>query len=1327
VLAAATYGEPRTLDTVTAEQLVAFLRAERAHVLPLIGSGMTVAAGAPSTTALARELARRCCVSVPADTSLVDITHAAEAALGAATVQEHLAEMVTGWRLHPTPALRALCAVPTGRVMTTNYDDGIERSARSRGIDPVPLLPTDPRMLQPPGDKELQVVHLHGMPVDPGTLVLPGRGMSELELNDVFTRFMSATMASSNVLYLGFSFAAAERHLMSILTWLSENVEACSQHYLLLAEQEIRDRSDEMEMFSKLGFVTIVGYESDRRHAMVERVTLALAPRAESRSDEPRGSREVPTTLQPILVQSATDEDHEQLQQKISGFDYGWSGSESITTPEAMIGVGRSLLIAGPGMGKTTFVEWLPTLTSSPCARGSLKGFAPGRDDAPPEDAIARILDTGDGLIAREDLDGVEYALGIDGLDEVEDHLRDQAAAAVVAAVTRWPTHKWVVTSRPCAELQAFMEVEFASFHILPSRRWAKQYLEMRSVPQDRVERAMLDGYGLGDLLGIPLFAERLADRLLDDRDEDLSPLQLLVEEQYAATAKEARRTGQRRADLGKWMRMLAVAVELRGRSSAQVAELAQILGPDGLGGEQAQTRLVNATLLADIPGIAAFPLKTLQEGLCADAILKSADPVTVLRHVVCAEVAGVERLREDIELTIDLVFEDADKGVRTALRTLDEQRWARTVMTRGTMQDAREALEILHSAHVQRGVAYGLFGDGALRSSRQAVAAIARRWPKLIHERRGQLEEEARSPTPADRLRALETLGQLAEDEYTDDWLLPRLHDPDPLVAAQAAAIAGRLRLSSAESTLRTLQESKNDRVRKSALAALVEIVDLEALPHIAGQVASGNDLQSVAERLLENLDLDHGIQLVHGPGQIDGALPSIMEQLIKTAHPDAWTPTRVGALALACAHMSGRGIPDTQMLADIFAQHPDEAIKAVRVHKMPDGLWGPAGQLLPLSRLDPVLLAGDEHAELREAIDRAVREHRRYEDGQNRHAMEMDRFLAVLDEKGAAALPEDVDVPAGSLHMLTGRYREIATELVARWWPATGLGPAAPEQDLDERTRSTLILGSSARATLTDEHWTELLDAHLAARRFGEPELTENNVVAWLADTYNDRREQTLLERFAHDPDATAVSKLVAIAGRLGRSGEVAHAALGRLAELGPESPGWLNAIGLLAEGGNAAQIRALIDAEMAADKRLAVISTLATHGDEQSQLETLQALTAAVQGGHQTERPHWPSSSVRSPGLLAAAAELANTALTAGAEDLAGFALAQIQAHPDEEALAVLAGVVNAHHGDRPWLAAGLEQMSRRIATQRVLLRLPEALHEVAADFERVAGRT
>lgn len=135
----------------------------------------------------------------------------AEAERGTLPVQECLAELVTGWRLRPTPTLTALCGVSTGRVLTTNYDDGIERAAASRRLEPVPLLATDRRMLDDPGEGQLQVVHLHGMPCDPATLVLPGSTTNDLTADPVFQTFMRATIAPAHALYLGLSLGSPPR------------------------------------------------------------------------------------------------------------------------------------------------------------------------------------------------------------------------------------------------------------------------------------------------------------------------------------------------------------------------------------------------------------------------------------------------------------------------------------------------------------------------------------------------------------------------------------------------------------------------------------------------------------------------------------------------------------------------------------------------------------------------------------------------------------------------------------------------------------------------------------------------------------------------------------------------------------------------------------------------------------------------------------------------------------------------------------------------------------------------------------------------------------
>jgi hypothetical protein len=153
--------------------------------------------------------------------------------------------------------------------------------------------------------------------------------MDELAASEVFERFVSPRLASSNVLYLGFSLDAAEHHLLGILRWISEKLRDSPEHYLLLNEAAVRSRSAEMEELEKLGFLTVVGYPPDPTHEIVERVALALAPRAQRPSGEESSSRETPTTLQPILVQARPEDDQERLAQKVFGFDQGWAGDEA--------------------------------------------------------------------------------------------------------------------------------------------------------------------------------------------------------------------------------------------------------------------------------------------------------------------------------------------------------------------------------------------------------------------------------------------------------------------------------------------------------------------------------------------------------------------------------------------------------------------------------------------------------------------------------------------------------------------------------------------------------------------------------------------------------------------------------------------------------------------------------------------------------------------------------------------------------------------------------------------------------------------------------------
>lgn len=79
------------------DALIALVASERQRILPFVGSGMTLASGAPTVAALARDLARR--ASVPCDPdrpNLTTVTRDAEDRLGTVAVQQHVAEIFSG-------------------------------------------------------------------------------------------------------------------------------------------------------------------------------------------------------------------------------------------------------------------------------------------------------------------------------------------------------------------------------------------------------------------------------------------------------------------------------------------------------------------------------------------------------------------------------------------------------------------------------------------------------------------------------------------------------------------------------------------------------------------------------------------------------------------------------------------------------------------------------------------------------------------------------------------------------------------------------------------------------------------------------------------------------------------------------------------------------------------------------------------------------------------------------------------------------------------------------------------------------------------------------
>jgi len=1179
-------------------------------------------------------------------------------------------------------------------------------------MEPVTLMPWDRVLLDPPVPGTVHVVHLHGIFDRPETIVLPGTKMDELADDSVFETYVRSMLIPRRVLYLGFGFGATETHLRGIVGWIAARVGDRLPQWLLLGERQIRDRRDDLELFEANEAVELVPYDDSAGHAAVEHVALGLAPRSYDRDP---GIEHRLTFVQPVMLAAGGEEDAENLDRRIASFDFGFQEREQPIDPVSLGERARTLIVAAQGMGKSKLMRWLPWLLERPCVSGTLADFRPGGAGAPPQSAILRLLrDPGSGeRVTVEAWGGDGLCVLLDELDELESELRADAVEAIVAAAEALPQHRFIVASRPVETLARLREAEFESVHILGSRRWAERYLKTRAVPRQLVEGAMLGGYGLGDLLMIPLFAELLADRLLDGRDAPVEPLELLAGSQREAVEREARRARVATGPLIAWMRRLAVGLQLRELSSAPLAQLVD-LAPAAGSAEEARERLVHASVLGDVAATAVFGRRTLQEALTADAIVASADPAAALRWCAVAEVLGRDRLRADLGFVSDLVFEHADRDARARLRQLDEPRWARTVLTRGTREDADEALTVLERRHAKRGTDFlPAVRSSELRPASEAAVAIARRWPALIEARRERLLAELDGDASDARARALALLGALpAGDKTTDAWLLPLLGDDDARIAARAAAVAGRLGRTAAVPKLLWLLTAADESLRNTALAVLVELLPAERLDEVAGASPGSDPLRRVHARLGERIGLDTGLRLV---AAIRGMTPTtawLLNRLATGFGPFAWTEERVAMLMRACAD-GGGAEPDYAALAAVVAHHPQVAADTVSPHRIiveGQAEWaGPRIALRVLLRLPAGMLDG---LELPEGLHAALERERRLE------AEEAARAAAHIRQQQALEAAIDADGSGVDLDGLLGRAdlrhldearRRVLARAVVRRLPDGGHWD--PE---DPGLITAAHVGAEIAMPLAPGTWRRLLDAHLRAPyRF---DLGDDRIAWWLATTQPADADAELARRIAQAQDGRAVRMLLAIAGG-DADDRVLGAAHARLEELGPAAREWASAAGELARRDPQRARPLLAQVDSAGRRRL--LGELADAGDDDARAAVLRDLTGEVRAGRQIEFHTWVEPSA-DPGVLDAYVELAVAAAHAGETDVLRRAVGALTAVTDAGAARRLEAMARSRR-ELAWIADEADDVAKRCATALVLARLPNDVVAAAAAFE------
>lgn len=115
------------------QSLFTELAQHRDRNVPVVGAGLSVAAGVPGATDLARHL-QRAGGPTPADTNgLFVVADELAAVHGSEWVNEQIAAAIQAAPPRPTRTLRALVRLPSRIVARSNYDDGISVAAQAVG------------------------------------------------------------------------------------------------------------------------------------------------------------------------------------------------------------------------------------------------------------------------------------------------------------------------------------------------------------------------------------------------------------------------------------------------------------------------------------------------------------------------------------------------------------------------------------------------------------------------------------------------------------------------------------------------------------------------------------------------------------------------------------------------------------------------------------------------------------------------------------------------------------------------------------------------------------------------------------------------------------------------------------------------------------------------------------------------------------------------------------------------------------------------------------------------------------------------------------------
>ena len=786
---------------------------QREFVVPVLGSGISVPAGLPGAEDLAKWIVDNVEPATAYSNESALFTVAGEIGVEEASLCENVADWLAQFEPQPTAVSEALVRLSSRFIVTLNYDLLIEESATRAGI-PCESLISDEEGLEravelivdinrwPP--EKLVVLHLHGSLEEPESIVLGPRGYQRLCSRTHFSDLVMLLMRQKAMVFLGTTLDE-----LQLLAEMRKH-RGAQRHVMLCPEDEKSALTEARAAISRPrdgilietfgDYAELDGFAA--KLAISSPIRVPTEPVIAAPANRPASFKYIPNVL--LQHSSTRTDESDQLAAAILGRAYG---SKPFGELDVAFGQ-RTLIIGAPGSGKSELLRevggLVPASEQAVLIRCAELEAASG--DA--LSVLANCASRGTGLngefaVSIEALKQRRFHFLFDGLDERLVGDQERLARLIVQLARAFPQHRFTVATRPVAAVSVFPREEpdgetpgeWRVLELAPDRSWQTSYLAAADVTLEELEAQMPALRDLSELLQLPFFLSRTVELYRAGRLRALRDLFEVVQDLVTLALERETEIRLPQEAVRGWLRELALAMHLAGRTSLRLDELAELPLPGPVeeligSTEEVADTLISRLLLLERGGEYSFTHRIVGEALVAEALNEMAPESEVLDAVVPASAEGISSVRRDWAVPMTFLM-GRNEAWRTAVAERDALAAARSVPASALAEERGEAARTIWETYLQLGIWMWKFETPELLNDAAALARLLAAGDQ--EEMVGTIRQAVEDESPEVQGNAIRVLSFADPDGFAEDLARVLNDDGRKSVVRRHAAIAAR------------------------------------------------------------------------------------------------------------------------------------------------------------------------------------------------------------------------------------------------------------------------------------------------------------------------------------------------------------------------------------------------------------------------------------------------------------------------------------------------------------------------------------------------------